>query len=148
MTPWRSCVLWTLVLCLFVSSCLYLRMNESSAQEALLNRAEIWQACGGGGRPPLLSPVFTQLWGSCLAHWLRHQDIQDQLREGERKKKRILTHFNTGDRWKGAAQRKLKPAVSLSGWRKKGSAALMTVERGAERKRVCGVVAGMCPNQH
>lgn len=101
----------------------------------------------GGGCPPLLSPVFTQLWGSCLAHWLRNQDIQDQLREGERKK-RILTHFNTGDRWKGAAQRKLKPAVSLSGWRKKGSAALMTVERGAERKRVCGGVAGTCPNQH
>lgn len=37
----------------------------------------------------LSSPVFTQLWGSCLAHWPRHQAIQDQLR-GEK----TLTHFN------------------------------------------------------
>lgn len=35
------------------------------------------------------SPVFIQLWGSCLAHWLGSQDIQDQLRE-----EKILTHFN------------------------------------------------------
>lgn len=43
------CVLWKLVLCLFVSLCLYLCMNGSSAQKALLNRTEIWQAWGGGG---------------------------------------------------------------------------------------------------
>lgn len=44
---------------LFVSLCLYLRMTESSAQKALLNRTEVWQEreeisrCVGRAVPPL-----------------------------------------------------------------------------------------------
>lgn len=79
-----TCAPETIFWSLFGFSCLHSSMNEQSAQrhcwtgQRFGRQRENLRVCSAA---LLSSPVFTQLWGSCLAHWPRHQAIQGQRRE-------------------------------------------------------------------